>query len=245
MRQWSQPWKALGLICSVIALAGCGGSNDDDDGDGSSNGDGTVTETWAGFCTGTFTEDTVILDPFDEPAFTARAGDEFLMSDFDDSFGERAEFLYLTDVGPDSFEAEPAADGSWPFTSNCTIDQGVPYYAVFNSVSVFAEEALTTKLCDLSAGSVLPAAGSGRGYAFAGSLQSSALYEVILGPFSAECQNADRGYIRVPQTQSFGSTTWLVPIAGIIGPGLGRIADDPKHIPDDLEAWVMEGAEAQ
>jgi hypothetical protein len=28
--------------------------------------------------------------------------------------------------------------------------------------------------------------------------------------------------------------------AGIMGPGLGRIADDPKHIPDDLEAWVLE-----
>jgi hypothetical protein len=28
--------------------------------------------------------------------------------------------------------------------------------------------------------------------------------------------------------------------AGILGPGLGRIADDPKHIPQDLEAWVME-----
>ena len=30
--------------------------------------------------------------------------------------------------------------------------------------------------------------------------------------------------------------------AGIIGPGLGKIADDPKDIPEDLEAWVMEGA---
>jgi hypothetical protein len=32
--------------------------------------------------------------------------------------------------------------------------------------------------------------------------------------------------------------------AGIMGPGLGRIADDPKHIPDDLEAWVLEEAPA-
>jgi hypothetical protein len=30
--------------------------------------------------------------------------------------------------------------------------------------------------------------------------------------------------------------------AGIMGPGLGRIADDPQDIPADLEAWVMEGA---
>jgi len=32
--------------------------------------------------------------------------------------------------------------------------------------------------------------------------------------------------------------------AGIMGPGLGRVADDPKDIPADLEAWVMEGADA-
>jgi hypothetical protein len=32
--------------------------------------------------------------------------------------------------------------------------------------------------------------------------------------------------------------------AGIMGPGLGKVADDPKEIPADLEAWVMEGAPA-
>jgi rubrerythrin len=30
--------------------------------------------------------------------------------------------------------------------------------------------------------------------------------------------------------------------SSILGPGLGRIADDPKQIPEDLEAWVNEGA---
>ncbi len=30
--------------------------------------------------------------------------------------------------------------------------------------------------------------------------------------------------------------------SSIMGPGLGRIADDPKQIPEDLEAWVNEGA---
>lgn len=218
MRQSRPLGKALWLIGSVLAIAGCGGSDDDDDGDGSANGDGTVTDTWASFCTGIFTEDTPIVDPFGEPTFTARAGDEFLMSDFDDTFGNRAEFLYLTDVGPDSFEVEPSTEGNWPFTSNCTIGEGVPYYAVFENVSVFAEEGLTTKICDLSEGSVLPAGTSGRGYALAGSAGGSTIYEVILGPFSAECEAHDRGYISVPRTSSFGSTTWLVPIAGIIGP---------------------------
>jgi hypothetical protein len=32
--------------------------------------------------------------------------------------------------------------------------------------------------------------------------------------------------------------------SNIVGPGLGKIADDPKEIPADLEAWVMEGAPA-
>jgi hypothetical protein len=203
---------------SVLALTACGGSDDNNGGDGPGSGDGTVSEQWAGFCTGTFTEDTPIVDAFDEAAFTARAGDEFLLADFDDSFGGRAEFLYLSNAGPDSFEVEPRADGAWPFTSNCSIGEGVPYYAVFKDVSVFAEQELTTKICDLSGGSVLPAGSSGRGYSFAGSLGDSAIYNVILGPFSAECEGQTGGYIRVPHTSSFGSTTWLVPIAALIGP---------------------------
>jgi hypothetical protein len=210
-------WQSLSLMGALLALSGCGGS-DGDSGNGAANGNGTITEQWSTFCTATFTEDTPIADAFDEPAFTARAGDEFLLSDFSDSFGGRAELMYLTNVGPDSFEVEPGADGSWPFTSNCTIGQGVPYYAVFTDVSVFAEKELATKVCDLSAGSVLPAGSTGRGFSFAGAVGDSATYEIILGPFSAECDDLGKGYISVPHTRSFGSTTWLVPVAGIIGP---------------------------
>jgi hypothetical protein len=198
----------------VLFLASCGGS----DNDGAGSGNGTITEQWAGYCTATFTVDTPIVSAFDEPMFTARAGQEFLLADFSDSFGGRAELVYLTNAGPDSFEVEPSSDGAWPFTSNCTIGQGVPYYAVFKNVSVFAEKELTTKVCDLTEGTALPAGASGRGYSFAGSQGSSALYEIILGPFSAQCGGLAKGYVTVPQTQSFGSTTWLVPFAGIIGP---------------------------
>jgi hypothetical protein len=205
------------MMGGLLALTSCGGS-DNDGAPGGGNGSGTITEQWAGFCTATFTADTPIIDAFDEPIFTARAGDEFLLSDFSDSFGGRAELVYLTSAGPDSFEVKPSSDGSWPFTSNCTINQGVPYYAAFENVSVFAEKELTTKICDISEGTVLPAGTTGRGYAFAGSLGASALYEVILGPFSTQCQGMAQGYVSVPQTRSFGSTTWLVPIAGIIGP---------------------------
>jgi hypothetical protein len=206
--------SALWVMGSVLALAGCGGSDSDDGG----GGGGTVTEQWAGFCTGTFTNDTPIVDAFDEPLFTARAGDEFLMSDFDDAIGSRAEFLYLTSAGPDAFELEPSADGSWPFTSNCASGAGVPYYGVFTEVSVFAEEELTTKICELSEGSVLPAGRNARGYALANLLGDAATYEVILGPFSTQCRDYARGYVRVPNTRLFGTMTYLVPIVGLIGP---------------------------
>ena len=214
MRRARHPSKALWLVGSIVALTGCGGS---DGGAGPGNGSGTVSEAWAGFCTATFTEDTPIVDAFDEPMFTARVGEEYLLSDFDDSFGGRAELLFLTNAGPDSFDLEPRAGGSWPFTSNCSIGQGVPYYAVFADITVFAEKELTTKICDLSAGSVLPAGGAGRGYALSSIVQGAAIYQVILGPFGAQCGGLANGYIRVPQTSSFGSTTYLVPVSGIIG----------------------------
>jgi hypothetical protein len=218
MRRLKYSVSELWLMGSVFALVGCGGGEDENGGEGSESQDGTVTEEWAGFCTGTFTKDTAVLDVFDEPMFTALAGEEYLLADLSDTFGARAEFLFLTDVGPDSFVLEPDAEGAWPFTSNCAIGEVVPYYAVFDDVTVFAEEELVTKMCDLSKGSALPSAGSGRGYAYIGSEGSSAVYEVILGPFSEECGGADRGYISVPQTRSFGSTTWLVPFSGLVSP---------------------------
>jgi hypothetical protein len=94
----------------------------------------------------------------------------------------------------------------------------VPYYAVFTNVTVYGEQDLSTTICELSAGTALPAGGTGRGYSFAGTSPNGfATYEVILGAFGAECGQGT-GYISVPQTRSFGSMTWLVPITGIIGP---------------------------
>ncbi len=210
----ARPLRETLYFIGALSLAGCG---DDGGGGGSPSGDGTVTEQWAGYCTGTFTEDTPIPDSFGDIAFTAREGSEYLLSEFSDTFGERAEFLYLTDVGPSTFKVDPNAAGEWPFTSDCAIGEGVPYSGVFDDVSVFADAELTTKICDLSEGSVLPAA-AGSGYGFSKSSGASAIYDVILGPFSAECEGHDLGYVLVPPTTIFGTTTWLVPIAGLIGP---------------------------
>lgn len=213
MRRSRLAFKALWVVGSIAAMTGCGSSDD-----AGGNGDGTVSETWAGFCTATFTQDTPIANAFHEPMFTARVGEEYLLSDFDDSFGGRAELLFLTHAGPDSFDLDPGTGGTWPFTSNCAIGEGVPYYAVFTDISVFAEKELTTKICDISAGSVLPAGGAGRGYALSSIVRGAAIYQLILGPFSAQCTGFANGYISVPETQSFGSSTYLVPVSGIIGP---------------------------
>jgi len=197
-------------LASIVLLAACG--SEDDGGSGS----GTVTEEWAAFCTATFTQDTRILDSFDEPMFTARAGETYLLADY----GTRGELLYLTGVGPELFEVGPDDAGALPFTSNCEPNAGVPYYAVFDDVAVYADEALTTKLCDLAAGTALPSTGGLRGYSIVGniSLSGPQIYQVYLDAFSAQCGGSDVGYISVPKTHSFGSDTWLVPIVSIIGP---------------------------
>jgi hypothetical protein len=207
------------MLGTVLLLAACGGADDDDNG-GGGYGDGTVAGPWTAYCTGTFTADTPIPDPFeDEPLFVAKAGAEYLLADFDDTFGGRAEFVYLTAAGPDTFELE-SSDGSWPFTSNCAIGEGVPYYAVFTNVRVYAEEALTTTICELAAGTALPAGSGSRGYATAGeiTLNGPLTYEVYLDAFAEQCGGYDTGYVSVPPTQSFGSNTWLVPLITIIGP---------------------------
>ncbi len=207
-------FSKLGLVlASVLALSACGGNGDGDDSGSSS---GTVREPWTDFCTAIFMTDTEIRDPFDDPMFTARAGEEYLLSDFNTSF---AEFVYLTDVGPDEFTIDADASGDWPFYSNCNPGAGVRYYAVFTDVTVYAEETLTTRICDLAAGTALPSVGGG-GFVTAGgfSLDGPATYEIFLDAFSAQCGGNESGFISVPQTQSLGVTTWLVPIIGIIGP---------------------------
>jgi hypothetical protein len=144
------------------------------------------------------------------------------MSEFGNEFGEdRAELLYLTRSGPLEVELQSTTGPSgFPFTSNCEFGKGVPYYAVFADVSVFSDEALTEKLCDLSAGTVLPietgkiAGFSSVGFEFSG----PNTYELYLNAFSAQCGGGATGYISVPEIEVFGTTTWLVPVVRIIGP---------------------------
>lgn len=214
------------LLCSlVLGSSACSGS--DGDGDGGSEGSGstgTVTDEWSGYCVATFTEDHEVRDFFDDPLFTAHAGDQFLMSRYTEAFdNDVATLNYLTSKGPYDFEFEaPLGSRDFPFTANCEFDRVVEYLAVFDDVSVYETEALANKLCDLSAGTVvLRDATVSSGYGVASSdfnLTGPQTYEVFLNTLSQECGNAEKGYVSVPQTTVLGTHTWIVPIQVIIGP---------------------------
>jgi hypothetical protein len=199
-------------LAGALSLAACGGSDD-----GSGRSSGTVTEQWAEFCTATFTRDTRILDVFDEPMFTAREGEAYLLANYSSGSGE---LLYLTDAGPEPFEVRADDAGTLPFTSTCEPDAAFPYAAVFDDVTVYAEEALTTRLCDLAAGTARPSTGGPRGFSIVGdiSLSGPQTYEIYLDALSELCGGSELGYVSVPRTHLFGADTWLVPIVSIVGP---------------------------
>jgi hypothetical protein len=128
--------------------------------------------------------------------------------------------VYLWPGGPEEFEVTAATTADFPFTTACPLNTATSYYAVFENVSVYAEETLSTKLCDLSAGTALPLdRGDSVGYALVTfELFGPNTYEVFLNVFSAQCGGAVSGFVSVPPVESFDSTTWLVPIIAILHP---------------------------
>lgn len=210
--------RALTILGCVLALTACGGSDDDAAGGARTlEGSGTVTGAWADFCTATFTEDAEILDGFGDARFTARSGEEYLVSDAPGS-----ELLFLTSEGPEAFEVMGDESGTLPLTESCAPGTGVTHYAAFTDVTVYAEEGLDTVLCKIAGGTALPAGNQSRGYALVGdslSLDGPATYEIFLDSFSAECGGSESGYVSVPQVILFGSHTWLVPFAQVLRPG--------------------------
>lgn len=209
---------ALGAASTVV---GCGGSDGDEDGE--APGAGQVTESFREYCVATFTEQRTVMDVFDEPLFTARAGEEYLLAEWGPSFGEdRAEMLYLTPSGPEVFAVTAPEGMGLPLESSCEFGETMPYYAAFTDVEVYADAAFAEPLCSLARGSVVPRDTTrGSGYSLVQLVfQGPAAYEVMLNGFGAQCGGAERGYVRVPETRLFGTTTWLVPIQGIVGPAL-------------------------
>jgi len=208
--------RSLPVLLATLPLLACGCGSD------GSDGDGTVVPPWTDFCVATFTQDTTVLDVFGDAAFTARAGSEYLLTDWSDFSGEPlAEIAYLTDLGPDTYKVAPV-DGrdEFPFTSNCTDGSTVDYYAAFTDAVFFDSEELSSEICRISTGTYLrldPTRNAGAA-ATSFTLDGPQTYEVALNAFSDQCGGAETGYVRVPQTVVLGVHTWLLPITVIMGP---------------------------
>lgn len=209
------PLRGSATLAILFVSAGCGAEDDE----GAQSSDATVDAAWAGYCVATFTQDYPVLDAFDEPVFTAAAGDQYLLSSYGDTFqpGE-AELIADLPAGPYDFAVSaPAGAESLPFTTDC-VQGAEQYYAVFTDVAVYAEAELTTPLCSLTRGTALPRGGTSTGFAIAGDFTFSgpATYQVFLGPFGAQCGNVQNGYVSVPHTEVYGTGTWLVPFATLL-----------------------------
>jgi len=195
--------------------ASSGGASSGAAGNGATiyTGPGTVTDVWTGVCVATFTADYQVTDAFQKPLFTALTGEKYLIERLNEVVATMA---YLTPNGPISFDVSASAPLTLPFTSNCGPNPPNSYFAVFADVSIFAEPGLTTKLCDLKNGDkVLRDSAKNAGYALKTSGATSSVYQVFLNAFSAQCDNADNGYISVTTINVLGSRSILVPFAVI------------------------------
>ncbi|HEY3499030.1 MAG TPA: hypothetical protein VGK73_30270 [Polyangiaceae bacterium] len=213
-------WRLM-WFAGALGSLGCGVKDEDAEEPRGEPTDSVVGEEWRSYCVATFARDYTVMDVFGDRVFTARSGEEYLLAEYGSAFGnDEASLLYVTQGGPYEFEVTRPAGGEFPFTSNCAVGATTPYYAAFTNVSVYAEEALSTKLCDLPYGSVVPRASSSSGYsAVTLDFFGPNTYEVFLNAFGPQCGGADRGYVSVPQVELFGTNTWLVPITAIVGPG--------------------------
>lgn len=207
--------RTIGWFVSVatgLLLVACGSNS------GESNGSGQVTDEWSSYCVATFTRDVAIAD-MGSVAFTARTGERYLLTDYNTFGGEPlAKIAYLTAAGPEIYDVPMT--GSVPFTSNCTIDKGIAYYAVFTDVTVYDSEALKNEICSLSAGTVVPLdSTTNAGYSTTSfNFSGPQTYDVFLNALGTQCGGATDGYVSVDQTTVLGVTTWLVPIVTILKP---------------------------
>src|SRR6187401_2827138 len=106
----------VGVVGVLLACSACGESDD-----GKKNGGGTVTDEWRAYCTGVFTKDYPVVE-FDETRFTAHAGEEYLLSEYGDTFGAKAQMIYLWPGGPEEFEVTAATATTFPFTTSCPLN---------------------------------------------------------------------------------------------------------------------------
>jgi hypothetical protein len=219
--------RACVLVCAASAslLGSMACSSESNSGSeqpgpaGSGANGGQITAEWKNFCVATFTRDYTVTDTFGDTQFTAQAGEEYLLTDLGPA-GTGAELSYLVNGAPYSFIVEQV-EAAWPFTSNCESGQ-THYYAVFRDVTVFKDEAMTEKACDLRAGTFKPLDPTKvAGYAATDfSFAEETTYSLSLNAFASDCGDVDSGYIAVQQVEVLGTSTYLVPVITIVGPAL-------------------------
>jgi hypothetical protein len=204
-------------VLAALLLLGCGSdAGGGNPGTNTQTSDGQVTDPWRGYCTATFKSDVAIKDVFGDTAFTAHTGEQYLLTQFDTTGGSpRVQIAYLTSLGPDTYDV-PITGGTdtFPFTSNCTIDNTVQYLVAFTNVTLYAAQDLANKICDIPAGTAMQrdmTANSGSSTVGFG-LSGPQTYDIMLNVFSTMCGNATDGYASVPETQALGVNTWLIPI---------------------------------
>lgn len=213
--------KRYGLVVLGLVGSSCGtdsGISGADDAVGS----GQVTDAWRDYCVATFTADVDIPSVFGDTAFTAKVGEQYLLTEFSTVAGApQVEIAYLTALGLDTYEVPiAAAAGPFPFTTTCAIDAEVQYYAAFTDVTVYDSAELTNVICTLPAGTAVlrdPTANAGAAAVTMG-FSGAQVYSIMMNALADLCGGATDGYVSVPETEVLGTTTWLIPIQIVLKP---------------------------
>ena len=180
-----------------------------------------VDEELNAFCKATFTEEFRIEDSFGDYLFTAKVGDEFLIRDLDSSFSDtlEARLYYLTTGAPFDFDVPANDEGLFPFESECNEENSESHILVFNDLTIYETQELTSVLCELPKGTHARG-GNQIVLVSSTSLTSSdpVIYEVGLMSLSEQCNDADIGYLESTPITTFGIEDYASPLTKALYP---------------------------
>lgn len=175
----------------------------------------TSIDDWRSYCIATATESFDVL-MYTGDVFTAQAGNEFLLAEYDEPKDIEASMFHLGEEGALPLEVEQADfPEGFPLTSNCTPDATVRHYAALTDATVYTSAALSTVLCEIPAGTVVPGGG---GYEAIGipTTGQDATYKLFLRGYEAQCGAAE-GYVNAPAGVVRGVATHTIPLRVIAG----------------------------
>ncbi len=205
------------VLCALLsALAACGG---DEDAEGIGNASsGQDTDTYRDYCVATFTGAYEVIDVFGEPELNIGKGDQLLIEEFGWFGDDEVSVYYLSKAGPVPFTVKAEEGTSLPFTSNCTRDATEEFIGVFTNVTVYSDEALTTAVCELSAGTIEPS--RGLNYELVSPIfgKGPVVYRLIGGAVGDLCPGVTEGYIKAGSAMIGGTLHTVIPIGTFSGP---------------------------